>query len=255
MVTTSRGILYPSTSDAITPLANHFANLATTTNTALDNLDNATTYFIGTDAQRIALTAPKLRKGITWRTTDTDSTWLYDGTNWIINESGLVLVQPQSVTGGTVTAGKVTPTTGQTTVTINGVFSSRFRSYKVIADLNFSSLAGITVQLCSTGTPSTTGYYTQYAYASGSGVAASYVPNTSSLSLATYGGLGASHEITLQKPGLALDTYFSTTGFAPTAGMWTASGFHQPTTAYDGLRITTTAGTFSAGNIAVYGLL
>lgn len=54
MVTTSRGILYPSTSDAITPLANHFSNLATSANTALGTLEGKVSYAVNNAADRDA---------------------------------------------------------------------------------------------------------------------------------------------------------------------------------------------------------
>ena len=136
MVTTSRGILYPSTSDAITPLANHFANLATTTNTALDNIDNASGYLVGTDAQRLALTAPKLRNGIIWRSTDTNLTWFYDGTIWY---------GPNIVTS-TKTSGSQNSSSG-TPVAITGisvaVTASASSSLLITGGIStFSSVAG-----------------------------------------------------------------------------------------------------------------
>lgn len=63
--------------------------------------------FGGTDAQRTALAAPKLREGITWRTTDTDLDWWYDGSGW---KEGLGPTPNSALTySGIYSAGAATP--------------------------------------------------------------------------------------------------------------------------------------------------
>lgn len=97
--TTTWSITYPTTANTITPLATHFANLANSTDTALTNLRNETGRLIGTDAQRIALTAPVRREGLLWYSTDTNREWEYDGSNWVNMDMGLIKIWPGSVSG------------------------------------------------------------------------------------------------------------------------------------------------------------
>lgn len=82
MATTPRGIYYPTVDTIMTPLANQFATLAQSVDTALGNVISAG-HFTGTDAQRLALAAPSLRKGITWYTSDTNLMYMYNGTAWV----------------------------------------------------------------------------------------------------------------------------------------------------------------------------
>ncbi len=56
MATTTRGIIYPTSSDNIAPLETHFANLASSTNTALDTI--ASTVPAATLAGSTSFTGP-----------------------------------------------------------------------------------------------------------------------------------------------------------------------------------------------------
>ena len=246
-------ITYPTTANQITPLATHFAALAESADAAItaavDQVNAGGAAFRGLDAAKGAAG----QEGRTYYSTDTNRTWFDDGTNWISADVGSYLVTPSSVTGGTVSGGKVELTTGNT-VTVNGVFSSRFRSYRILLDATLSAVGGFTFLLTSGGTPSNTSYYVQYIYASGTGLAASYAPNGASWSLATYSGLGHQHELLLTNPGSAVDTYYRSVDNVPTGGFWTTAGFHDQSTAYDGFRLTHTGTNFTSGQIAVYGL-
>lgn len=95
------------------PTANFNLPIYTTSDTAaLDTLLNGQSNAIdaallaniwslaGLDAARIALTAPKLREGLRWYSTDTNVSWFYDGTTW----------QYDNI----VTAGAMTPPAGIT---------------------------------------------------------------------------------------------------------------------------------------------
>lgn len=84
MATTARGIYYPVVGDVMTPLANRFASLASSVDTALGNIKQAASY-TGTNAERTAMTAGTgLREGITFYTTDTDLMYLYNGAAWVV---------------------------------------------------------------------------------------------------------------------------------------------------------------------------
>lgn len=104
MATTPRGIEYPTTASQVTPLANVFATMASSVDTALGNLDTALSaganHYTGTNAARIALTAPALHEGIMWYATDTNLIWVYRDTTW-------------KVLGGRPIVGRVIKNTGQ----------------------------------------------------------------------------------------------------------------------------------------------
>ena len=92
--------------------------------------------------------------------------FVYDGTNWIdiaqstadlstyqkSNRTGLQLVVPTSVTGGTVSAnGAVTVGNAVSSVTVNGVFSSAYDNYRiVIGGVDATSRVNFRLQLGST---------------------------------------------------------------------------------------------------------
>src|SRR5690606_4537248 len=79
---------------------------------------------------------------------DTGFDYYYDGSNWLVNLPGLNLVTPSSVVGsgasvsgrGVVVLSSVTGDVG-----IEGVFTSRFRNYRVLIDITTS--ANILAQL------------------------------------------------------------------------------------------------------------
>lgn len=211
-----------------------------------------------TNAQRIALTGPDLFEGLRVRTTDTDLDWLYTGTAWVIVENGLYLIPPTSVTGGTITAGKTVLTSGDT-VTINGVFSSRFRRYRVVADWTSTTGTnnGAFFRLTASGTPSTTGYDSQTQIANGTTVTGAYSPSASAFSAVSAVGTAHSGEFLLFNPGTASPTRIQGQANTFPAGLSGIGGTHTPTIAYDGLRmeLTTNGGlVFTSGEIAVYGM-
>lgn len=86
MATTSRGIVYPVVGDNLTPLANHFANLATTTDTAIGAVDtkfsNDNRQFYGLAADRATITGMKVND--TYQESDGSKLlWIYNGTTWL----------------------------------------------------------------------------------------------------------------------------------------------------------------------------
>lgn len=122
-------LVYPTTANQITPLATHFANLATSVETAMGTAQGR---FIGTDSARTALAAPQRKEGAEFYTTDTKREWVYDGTTWVGVDRGLYVVYPTSVVNGSIqTDGTVIPTGGTTSVSFNGCFTSRFRKYRL----------------------------------------------------------------------------------------------------------------------------
>ncbi len=141
--TTNWSITYPTTANNITPLATHFANLASSTDTALTNVRNQSGRFTGTNAQRLALTAATGRtEGTEFYTTDTDRNWLYDGSTWVNADNGMYVITPASAPSGfTVGADGSLVASNLSTGPRNfdNIFSSRFRNYRVEITINRST--------------------------------------------------------------------------------------------------------------------
>ena len=138
MATTSRGIVYPVVGDALTPLANHFANLATSTNTAIDNainpIVNGGRSFYGTTAGRASVTGMKL--GDTYQESDgSKKLWRYDGAGWApggtLTSFGTVGTQ-SGIIGATTVAGISIPITLPSSATLR--VSGQVPTYATVVD-------------------------------------------------------------------------------------------------------------------------
>lgn len=81
MASTPRGIVYPTTASQLVPLESSFAVLAQSVDEAMDAFVLPGSY-VGTESERTALDAPDLREGIEWRSTDSDLSWYYNGSQW-----------------------------------------------------------------------------------------------------------------------------------------------------------------------------
>jgi len=228
-------------------------------------LSGAITSFIGTDATRTALAAPKLREGATFRTSDTDRDWFYDGSNWLSADTGMYLVRPASVVGGTLNAdGSITPSAAGA-LSVNGAFSSRFKKYRVNYYFATSVSSYHSLRLRSAGTDDVSANYgCQFNYSSGTTIGAAN--NSSSTGFANIGPLGTSSQqwgyYEFSNPGL------SGTGMSKTVAgvhngwlsqqvvIWSGQLATKETTAYDGFTITLSAGTFVAtgSSIQIYGM-
>lgn len=180
--------------------------------------------------------------------------------SWVSQEAGRRLLIPSSVTGGAtlLPSGRIQLTAGDS-VTVNGVFSSKYRSYEIIADWQVAGgVNGAQFELCAAGVPSTSGYYQQSMLAAGNSIAGSYATGGSTFAAVPYAGNGHFIDFTLIGPALARDTYLDMRSHVPTAGIGQSTGYHQPFTSYDGFRLhLSTVGTgraFSGGELAVYGL-
>lgn len=258
MATTSPDNIWTPDSGDDYALTVDLAATADTVQAALNTLRNTTASRVGTNAQRLALTGPSLFEGLTFYTTDTNRSWFYDGAAWLTADPGTYLLTPSSVTGGTITAGKTVVTSGDT-VTINGVFSSRFRRYRVVGlwkVIGGNNTANLT--LCNTGTPSASGYANQILVANGATVAGSYSGSLTSLLAAGNSGESQSMDYTIFNPGHAERTMIQGQNSTDVAGLFIQGSYHTVASAYDGFRIelSTKGGgrAFSSGEIAVYGL-
>lgn len=181
--------------------------------------------------------------------------------------SGVVAIRPTSVTvsGGTATIsgnGRVAFTAGTTGLTLNGVFSSAYRNYRVIATgFKAASAANdfLYYRLTASGTEASTNYYqASVAFAMSNGA------------LQNLGGTGATAFMAsriytsgayfsctgdLFNPFLASYTMYNGQGYGTTSGddqQLVTSGLNFNNTSYDGLKILPTGASIS-GEISIYG--
>lgn len=234
------------------------AATADTVQAALTDIRTKSPSRVGTNAQRLALSGASLFEGLTFRTTDTDLTWFYTGTAWVISENGMYLIPPTTVSGGTITNGKTVLSSGDT-VTINGVFSTRFRRYKIIASFVLSGALNRSImRLTAAGAPVTTNYDSQSIVGNGTSVAGAFASADTAFNM--MGAIGSSHagEFNLYNPGNPEPTLLDSRAITRPSGVSIFGSAHTLATAYDGVRIelvTKAAGNaFTSGEIAVYGL-
>ena len=266
MATTARGIVYPTTSTVLTPLSNHFANLATSTNTALDTLETKGGAFRGLDSAKPAAGV----EGRTWYSTDTNRLWFDDGSNWISNDGGMYLIRPTSIAsagGGSATqnARGGVDFTSVSSVSLNSVFTSRFRSYVVSYSIDSRTVLGgpgeDRLRLRVGGADASAGDYAWKRLV----LSGTTVSNISNGSDVAFGGsipsvLGSTNKsFRLDRPALAVPTWIAsggtlldTDGATVDFGVGYA-GVHKVSTAYDGISLLVSSGLMT-GTISIYGL-
>lgn len=127
-------------------------------------------YRVGTDAQRLAISGADLFEGLQFYATDTNRDWFYDGAAWLPSDPGSYVVRPTSVVNGTIGAdGRITPTAGAASISFNGLFTTRFRRYRVEYYFTTNAAAGSVLRLRAAGVDnSSANYGIQQHYASGS---------------------------------------------------------------------------------------
>lgn len=79
---------------------------------------------------------------------------------WVPNETGSMVVRPTSIVGGTQNADGSVSFASAASVSLNGIFTSRFREYEIRYQTTTKTLsAGIEIRLRAGGTDSTTANY------------------------------------------------------------------------------------------------
>ena len=159
--------------------------------------------------------------------------------------SALVLIKTQTI-GTTVSSVEVT-----------GAFSSTYDNYKIIVSGGAGSASA---HFASTFGSTTTGYYagiTQVTYSTGntSSFADSNGASFTGIGFGNTNGLIATIEVT--SPNLAKNTFVSSQHARndTTKNSQSYIGFLNNTTQYTAFTITPTSGTFTGGEIRVYGYL
>lgn len=172
---------------------------------------------------------------------------------------GLVKVIPTSVSsaGGTAatlnsTTGTVTVGNGNTSVTVNGAFSSLYDNYRVIYQGGVGSTEiSIQMQLGA----STTQYYSQLTYAAWSATSVTVLTGNNSAKWLYIGSMDANStylNADIFSPALAKYTMFSAPYVRDSLG-GSQFGVHKVATAYTSFTVTPEAGTITGGTIRVYG--
>jgi hypothetical protein len=174
-------------------------------------------------------------------------------TNTYLANGGLVTVVPTSVTNGTVTTGQATiNVTAQTSVTINGIFTSTFNDYFLVGRATSAS-GDIYVQLTNAGTPVTTNTYNyamMQAYG-GAGATAVRTANTNGMTLFAMGAGTTAYcaaYVDISSPYVAEPTLFTVQNNRSDANYQTPANYlwygnQADSTSFDGIKI------YAAGNI------
>jgi hypothetical protein len=266
--TPTHAIVYPVVGNTITPLATHFANLANSTDAALTALGDKQDGAVGTDAQRLALTGAIKREGLQYYTNDTNRNWVYDGTTWLSNDSGIYALWPTSVVGATVSAtGHILPNSGAKTVSVNGVFTSRFRAYQIMFGMSLTAADTLGFRLRVGGTDNSTANYSDSGVwnTTGTGTgSAAYNNGINFWPLAPGGSTQFNGVVTVFNPASTIanqvKSYQSTVSSQNTVGIITRGGQlnGHDATSFDGFTIYEVSGTGDFNNTAtwfkVYGL-
>lgn len=214
-----------------------------------------------TNAQRIALTGADLFEGLRVWTTDTKIEWLYTGSAWVSVEGDGNIVRPTSIVGGTQQADGSINFSAVATVSLNGIFTSRFREYEVRYRTTTKTLsAGISIRLRNAGTDNSTGnyFYRRIGNAGGTAVAefgqtagTSFEPDFTATPVIV-------KSLRLLTPNTATPTVVWSAGGIETdnsiniTNTLSFSGVHKTSTAFDGLTLYVAAGTMT-GNLVVVG--
>lgn len=182
------------------------------------------------------------------------------GSAWRSKESVTRVMIPSGVVGGTVAAdGTVTPTTGASSLRIDGIFTAEFREYEIRFALSLTADATTTLRLCSGGTPyagATYGY--QQTLLANPSVSTSSTSGATSFSAAGLGAAFIQGIWRFTNPMHSGPKYFQgEVQRVPTLGVGKVAGYVGSVDAnsYDGLQFLIAAQTLTGGFLKVYGLV
>lgn len=207
-----------------------------------------------------ATIVPNPVQGDTYLETDSlKRTWRHDGVNWLTNNGFGILISPTTVTGGTAQPDGSVTFSGVAAVSLDGVFTSRFREYEIRYRVNSKPTnAGISIRLRAGGVDNTTAgvYFLRRTGSSGSG----FIENPATLDrfdpdFNPYVNIAKSLHL-LAPQESAFTNVWSAGGIeSNNAGLMTtciaASGQHQVASAFDGITLYT--GANMAGSLVVIG--
>ncbi|CAB4142545.1 hypothetical protein UFOVP437_20 [uncultured Caudovirales phage] len=209
-----------------------------------DNLMRQSVMVFSNAAARTAAITVPLEGMLTWLE-DLNRYESYNGSAWVVESSGVVLLNTTSFSAAT-------------SVSVNNVFSSLYDNYKITFNMNSSSTSGINygLRLRTSGTDNNASNYRFGSYFIGSEVTqpASGNNNTTNTywTLGNISTAGSTAEITLHRPFLTQRTAISSVGSG--TFLWVLGGQSTVTTSYDGFSIIIDGAGNMTGTLSVYGL-
>ena len=175
--------------------------------------------------------------------TTLSQTLAYNGSAWVVQTGGLVLVSSTTIPAAV------------TSYTINNVFSSTYQNYRVYINNGLGTGSGLLnfYYVDSGGNPTTTGMYWQRFFI-GWGATSTNTSGASNVAFSTITNNAANCVLDVMNPnGTGNKSLIS--NFPDDGQFWINQGFTQNSTQYTGFRITTSAASFgSATNVRIYGL-
>lgn len=231
-------------------------DLAAMADTVQDALNKRSTVRSGAGAPTVQ---PGDALGATYVDTATGARYWFDGTIWLLNAPGLNAVVPTAVSGATVSVATIS-FSGSSGVSVNGVFTSRFRNYLIKLTYTCSTQARMSMRLRASGTDAAgaTDYKNQYILNNTDSALSTSLEQITQWNLSAGTGTRHSTDVELFNPQRAQPTDImarSITLANPSISALSTllSGQHVLSTAYDGLRLVPSAGTVT-GELTVYGL-
>lgn len=202
-----------------------------------------------------------MRLGDEYQETDAEKRRkLFDGTNWNGSENG-VIIRPTTVTGGTVAVDGSIDFSGVASVSLDGVFTAKFREYELRYRVTGKPTnQGVSIRLRGGGVDNSaaSSYFFRRAVTTGSG----YTENTSTLAQFdpdANAHVNVTKSLHLLNPQAAAFTNVWSAGGmeANNAGLLTvglaAAGQHQVASAFDGITLFLALGGAMTGNLVVVG--
>lgn len=187
--------------------------------------------------------------------------WRYDGTNWLTNIGGLYLIRPSSVVNGVVEAdGSVSVNPSASTLSLNGIFTSRFRNYRILADITFSADSGLTTRMRTGGVDDVgaTSYLWSLIGSNGAAVAVGESAG-SGFQMGTSNQTFKSYVMDFFAPALAYSRTMlhwrevAVPNGGGSARQVNGGGMHTDVEVVDGVSFISAPSTFSVSNVRVYG--
>ena len=161
-------------------------------------------------------------------------------------------------TAATANGGVISIGSGNTSVTVSDAFSADFNTYRIIISGSSAASTGMNIRLALGATA--TGYYTTLLFGTyGAGVVNATQSSQSNGNFFDWAGYANTTslfgDITLINPQIAEHTIFESVFIQNGAGgiAGRTQGALLDTTAYTAFTITPSAGSFTSGNIRVYG--
>jgi hypothetical protein len=164
-------------------------------------------------------------------------------TNTYLANSGLVFVSQTTVGSGVAS------------VTISNCFTSTYDSYRIISRGVVCSTEGsAAIQLTSSATPLTTGYYGALIFTNATVQTVINSNATSMLYIAAHGNTaGLSLDVDIIGPAKAEMTWVGNGSYMRFDFYGTFNGYSNSAVAYDGFKVFPQSGTLTGGTITVYG--